>query len=304
MTGLKEIKASLNAEYNISFEEQLFDGHMGVPIFRAKQNNRKIVIKIGFGDTMAVEEVRRNIAGYKEMQQIGAENIVPGNIQIISVFDLSVIIMEDLGENFKEQSKSEKTPLLLFQNLITGLISVYTKTLSNGNRASEFLQEMKECLLRQYSRYLLPATLIDNDSVQKVQNIDLEKYATNRFCFGVWDFTPEDIFVKGSKIYYIDPPPKVTGVPIIDIACFAGVSRDVYRLPNSDEGYELLYNFAVNQIADLLEFNHEQAISLFLLGRAVQLALSSRFRIEEDIEKARNFAQKSVEFVQQIVNTV
>lgn len=244
--------------------------------------------------------MRRNIVGYREMQQVGAIDIMPGGIQILQVLGVSVVLMEDLGPTFKEQIKSEVDPLLYFRNLIIGLNNVYTKTLSKGDRGSEFIQEMKDCLVRQYSRYLSPAELINQNALEKAQSIDLKKYVADRFCFAVWDFTPEDVFVKGSKVYYIDPPPKVLGIPIIDIACFAGVSRDVYDLPASKEGYELLYDFAVKQIADFLGFNDEQAISIFFLGRAIQLALSSRFRIEENLQKAQNFAQKSVEFVEQI----
>ncbi|MCG2689987.1 hypothetical protein L6252_01775 [Candidatus Parcubacteria bacterium] len=197
-------------------------------------NNKNIVVKIGLGDSMATEEVRRNITGYKEMRRIGAESIMPRNIQIIQMLGLPVIIMEDLGVTFKEQVKSEEVPLLLFKNLASGLMDVYTKTLYSGSRSVEFMQEMKDCLLRQYSRHLLPAMLINQEALQKVRNIDLKQYVTDKFCFGVWDFTPEDVFIKGPKLYYIDPPPKILGIPIVDIACFAGVARDVYNLPASD----------------------------------------------------------------------
>ena len=110
-------------------------------------NNKNIVVKIGLGDSMATEEVRRNITGYKEMRRIGAESIMPRNIQIIQMLGLPVIIMEDLGVTFKEQVKSEEVPLLLFKNLASGLMDVYTKTLYSGSRSVEFMQEMTKIIL-------------------------------------------------------------------------------------------------------------------------------------------------------------
>lgn len=50
MIELQKIMSDLTTQHNIGFGKQLLDGHMGVPIFRAKRNDKQIVVKIGFGD--------------------------------------------------------------------------------------------------------------------------------------------------------------------------------------------------------------------------------------------------------------
>ena len=105
------------------------------------------------------------------------------------------------------------------------------------------------------------------------------------------------MFVHGEKIRYADPRPGLVGVPIIDLACFAGVSLCAYALPGAEEGYAILKAMACEFVADLLHLPRNQAERLFAFGRALQSAHSARFRVEKNPDLAREFAKESIRFL-------
>src|SRR5690606_2653353 len=99
---------------------------------------------------------------------------------------------------------------------------------------------------------------------------------------------------------YPDPKYDIRGNPIIDLACFSGVARDIMKLPASDEGYDLLFDFATGEVAGMLNLSEESAEKIFNLGRALQCAHGSRFRVESEPTRAKELASASIAFLNQL----
>ena len=113
-------------------------------------------------------------------------------------------------------------------------------------------------------------------------------------CFSNWDFTPDDVYLTSSGIKYSDPHEQVTGIPIIDLACFAGVAV-AHGLPGSDAAYGRIESFAMHRVAGILEIDEETARKLFLLGRILQCFLSARFRSKDFPEQSKQlFAEAAI----------
>lgn len=120
-------------------------------------------------------------------------------------------------------------------------------------------------------------------------------------CFSTFDFTPEDVFVAASTLKYVDPKPGQLGVPILDLACFAGVARDAHKLPGAEAGYDTLRAFALLEVADLLDIKRDQGELLFGLGRALQLGLSGFFRLESEPAVARRMIMTGQTLVRKLL---
>ena len=136
------------------------------------------------------------------MKKIGADDIMPKQLQFLDVDGYQVITMEDLGLTFKSKSQISSNPLEMFRDLIAVMKNVYQATVfteEQKGRGYEFLVEMKSYLLAQYQRYLLPSRLINKSDLKLIGKIQIEDYLYTRSCFGVWNFTPEDVFLKESK---------------------------------------------------------------------------------------------------------
>lgn len=122
----------------------------------------------------------------------------------------------------------------------------------------------------------------------------------NFSCFASFDFTPEDVFLSTDGLKYVDPKKSLLGIPIIDMACFGGVAKDAFALPGPVEGYDILKNFAINDISSLLKIDKTTAEAIFYLGRALQMALSSRFRLKTEADKSHQFFEKSCGYCRKI----
>jgi len=101
---------------------------------------------------------------------------------------------------------------------------------------------------------------------------------------------------------YADPLPNLLGIPVIDLACFAGVARDAYHLPGSRLGYMVLRKLALWEVPKIIGLGSEECARLFFFGRALQCSLSSRFRIEKDFLAAEKFYRKSKFFLGKFLN--
>jgi len=108
------------------------------------------------------------------------------------------------------------------------------------------------------------------------------RYAT----FSSWDFTPENVYLTKSGTRYVDPHTEVIGMPIIDLACFAGTARDAHNLPDSAWGYTLLKSFALIEVANLMQITAAEAEKIFRIGRILQCIMSSIVRVNTDEQHA------------------
>lgn len=292
----------LKEDYGIIFGEQLTLGNVCKSVYRGRFSGEDVVVKIGISG-LEQEEIRKNVLGYQEMISIGAKSLIPDPLKCFSVRDSSVIIMQDCGLDFWHAVQQSSRPVTLYERLAEKLKLAYRETKNNAQKAIESLEEIRTRLLEQYDKYLFPAfsESFDTQHIVDFEKQNLGKFLPQYSCFSTFDFTPEDVFLSSFGLKYADPQPGLLGIPAIDLACFAGVARDAYDLPGSKEGYEILKALAIYELPQIIGLDSVMCNKVFLLGRSLQCALSSRFRIGEDFQKAKILYRKSEFFLERFL---
>ena len=206
-----------------------------------------------------------------------------------------LIIMEYVGVDFRNRVSEEQEPVKLYSSLVNLMDPLYTQSLTgNGQESRLFLEARKEKLIG-YSK--LFGDVFSTDQLEMVEGVRIPENL-NESCFAVFDFTPDNVFIKDGKIRYIDPKDEVLGNPILELAAFAGVSRDRYLLAGSVEGHEIIRDYALNELADKLKMESQDAELVWNLGRATQCLLSARFHSEPSGRK--KFAVDSMEYMEML----
>lgn len=291
---LREVLLFVERQHDVVCGERLTLGNIVSTVFRATRGTQRLVMKIGLTE-LALQEVEKNIAGYAEMRAIGAEELLPNPlITTISYQGIPLILMEDCGPDFWHASQVAEYPVTLYEHLIGRMRSIYERTRRSTTHA-DYLEPLRLRLVEQYKAYL--PTLINKELIDRLEKLESETVTISTVCFSSFDFTPEDVFVTERGVRYLDPLPGLLGMPAIDLACFAGVARDVYSLPGGKEGYDLIYKFVESELPTLLGCGIANARQHFLFGRALQCALSARFRMERERERAVLFAKQSEAFL-------
>ncbi len=294
---LDEIKSYLSKSRCVVCGETLTLGNVVSTVFRADRAGEKLVVKIGIADR-AAQEVRMNCAGYDALRQIGAGSLAPDPLEYVEFNGIPILIMEDCGLDFWHAARVSANPAALYGRLFREMEPVHAKTRRRGD-GEAYLDSLRRRLLRQYEVHL--RNLIPPELIFELADTDLRDLVPPVLCFASFDFTPEDVFLTDKGVRFADPPSEVIGIPIVDLACFAGVARDAYGLPGSDQGYKELETLALNVLPRILELNESPARKFFTFGRALQCALSARFRLESDPARAAALAGISRSFLQKFL---
>lgn len=302
---LAEILERLKNLYGIvCSDEEIKPGHMCETIFRARKNNRAVVVKIGL-TRQAKKEVLMNKKGYDKIRKIGAVDYLPEPCEFVEIKDIPILIMGDCGENLFSLLQNSDEPNKIFDQLASELAHLYQIT-----RQDDKFQEGEKNLLNAYdvleeqfkNHLCIYEPFSSNQSSLKSLRQKLLRIPITFGCFACWDFTPEDMFLTPAGLKIIDPPEHLFGLPIVDLACFAGVSRDVYKLPGAEYGYKLLRRLAY-ETGQLLKLDKQTVNFLFNFGRALQCSLSSRYRINKEVELSKKFFHMAKKFLAKCLNS-
>ncbi len=296
---LDEIKSYLSRSRCVTCGETLTLGNLVPTVFRACRGKERLVVKIG-SSLRAAQEVRMNCAGYEAMRKIGAGNLVPGLLEYLEFRGVPILVMEDCGPDFWHAVQVAPDPVRLYTQLLWNMEPVYATTRRCGD-GEAYLNSLRDRLIRQYETHLF--SLVGVELVSELRRLPLRQLVPSTLCFSSFDFTPEDVFLTDKGVKFADPLPEVLGVPIVDLACFGGVARDAHHLPGSEEGYRQIQIFALGELPSLLELTERQAERLFAFGRALQCALSARFRLQSEPESADTLAKMSRSFLQEFMRT-
>lgn len=287
----------------VEFVSCFTTGHSGNQVVLAKDVHQQLyVLKIP-QDERSQAEVFTNLRGFRAIEENGLGRILPDVRRIGQVRDYTYLVTNYLGENFETKVKTNLTPEALFENLANKMDIVYSMSIKEDGNSFSFINRIQAMLRRNYINHLIPSKLIGPDDVMPYLEFDSTPFCTPTSCFAVFDFTPEDIYIGEDTIKYPDPKADVRGNPTIDLACFAGVSRDVYKLPGSESGYRTLEDLAIYGVSQKLRLTPAVARRLFNLGRALQLSLSARFRVNTDPTLAQTYTDESFHYLQAVVNT-
>jgi hypothetical protein len=268
-------------------------------VYKVTRGDEECVLKVGLTEE-SVAEIQKNIRGYELLRNQGLNFFIPkvyaSGIENDSIF----ILMEYCGDCFSGKIQQENSPEKLYEKLINDLLFVYSSTKTAVHKQSISLEQVQKVIVDQYKRYL--SSPFDPGEVilpQLASVLDMIKLGNCFDCFASWDFTPQNVFIPNGQVKYVDPNDQVVGIPIIDLACFAGVIHDVELLPAKEIGYELLQN-SVLSVATILEIPENKAMQIFYLGRVLQSFLSSRFRIVSNPTKALWFFNQGVKYLEKI----
>jgi hypothetical protein len=271
-------------------------------VFQVKCNDKLMVLKVAL-DTMSKKQVKDNYIGYKRMIQMGLSELVPTIYAFSYLPECAYILMDYCGENFIEIAKKASDPLVLYKRLATNLHKIYLTSLCQRSQEQNYINEIFNNIVMNYQKYLRESL----DPPGRFDNLIHEVCSSSSFgqdlrlaCFADWNFTPENVYLTETSFKYSDPNKDVIGIPIIDLACFAGVARDAYELPGSHAGYQILVELALKSVPEILQIPNDTAVNIFNASRVLQLFLSARFRIKNNFKKAEILFHKGINYLKQI----
>lgn len=250
-------------------------------------NGRQLVLKVGTTDD-AIAEVRMNKKGYENMDRCNLTFFRPEIVAYEDESTYAMMLMEYCGEDFFTQVKKVDDPVSQYSKLISGMEDVYRKSLQKGRKGKKMIIAVINKAKEQYENYIYMHLDPSRSEAEKIDRIDycIDISILKYYCFSNWDFTPEDVYLTPDGVRYSDPHEDILGIPIVDMACFAGVAM-AYNLPGAVDGYKIMKEFAINKISFMIGVDKRSASKLFSLGRLLQCLLSARFRIKTDLLKAK-----------------
>lgn len=275
---------------SLEFREQIIIGENCKTVYRARQDGRLLVIKIGFGE-IAQKEVEANWEGYINLRRIGAGDLLPNVLEYHEVQGVPCLLMEDCGVNFMDIARTASRPVECFSRLLQAMDPIYRASLS-AEAPVPAIRATRDLIVEQWTGYL--EDLVPSAFVSRFQATEFDAFRVMRSCFSTFEFKPDDLFLTDQGVKKVDPIRDNLGCPAVDLACFAGVCRDAYRLPGANSGYRLFREFAVEQLPQILGGRPVHLEAAFSLGRSLQCALSARFRRVPYHDQGRLFATRSV----------
>lgn len=303
---IETLEAEILEKEGLKEVERLGSGNSGADIIRCKSPDGERVVKIPT-DEKSLNEILSNAKGYVGMIRLGLRENLPNHLKVRMHRGTPYIVMSYLGSSFAEESSRHYTAgvgISLYQVLCDSLEKVYRKSVRRDDQGHAYLSMVEQKIIAKFENHLIPAGLSDEGYVGKLKAIKMADRAPLYNCFSPYDFTPEDVFLIGGTIVYPDPKKELRGLPQISLACFAGVARDAYNLPDSFNGYKVIERFALEAVPDIIHISNELAGYLFTFGRVLQCAISSQVRIGKEQLKAKYFAEMSMGFIDTLYSAI
>lgn len=297
---IASIIAQASKQLGLQNPKRFSGGHMGVPLFMCEGDNGvKRVAKFGISDETN-DEVRNNYHGYAEIKATGATSILPGNIMFADIDGSPFLVMDNVGMSFAESVKGGD--IAFYSQFISGIEKVYDSALHRNEKdlhATGVRQIRDEVAL--WQRKLVDADYLPNEALDPIMNVDVLSIAGSHATLMLSDFTPDNVFVQDEQVKFIDPWRQETylGTPIPGIAQFITLVADVYDLPGAAE-MKGEFEALAYRVGEKLGLTKDQVENQLRLGKAMQLALSSYVRIDENDTLAKQFALASYDAIRAI----
>ena len=283
-------------KYDLQLRHKFQLGNVCKSVFRVQDAaGNALVLKIGCNPD-GIAEIQKNITGYNKLIAMGLDFFIPRIHTCEIKAESAVLIMEDCGEDVLTQIKNSRTPALLFEQVLERIEQIYRLSKRPGNDGQTMILDVLKNINELYNDHLRkkfdPIGHLE-ENLNSLAHV-FDNIAFSFCCFSNWDFTPDDVYLTSSGIKYSDPHEQVTGIPIIDLACFAGVAM-AHGLPGSEQAYGKIESFAIHRVAGILEIDEHTARKLFFLGRILQCFLSARFRSKDFHEQSKQlFAETAI----------
>ncbi len=275
------------------------NGHMGAVIARFKRKSDEQLLIAKFNSKKStpldsINDIKNNIIGYELISKNGGCDLIPENFTWYDYHGEPIIIMRDLGNDFKKSARNISIYLKLSE-LFEVVIKKSLSRVANINNVSN-ISKQPLYFIHKY------AALLDgigtSDEIKKICSWTPEIYL-DRVSIMLLDFTPDNVFVSEDKISFIDPWGQKTylGHPAISLGQFSTLAYNVYNLPFSKEGTLLLKELAVKKCSKILCCDAVLSEKAFIIGSVLQLTLSAFVRKDNDKEKARFFIHQILDLI-------
>ncbi len=289
------------ASNDLSVIEQITSGHRCGHIYRVRNRSGQLLVLKAAEDVEGKEEIRRNLEGYKKLKILGLDYFIPYIVSSSVSEEGGHILMEDCGNDLAALLRGGQIDPSTYNSFESELLKIYAKSLRDGIDPSghiNFQIETAKNLYRDFFKAHFGSSEL-NGAVETLHSLMPQQ--TTRFCFASWDFMPGNIFFSGVGMKFADPTESVTGIPIIDLACFSGSLGDVYRYAGAKEWYENLKKFSLGPVAEMLCLSRKEAEQIYLLGRLVQTLLSLRATIQQDSANKTVFVGRTEKYIKQLL---
>lgn len=254
-------------------------GHMGCQILRFERRGQREGLVVKFApktNQSALNEVRANLFGYRQMNALGMSEFVPPNLGAIATADGEGIVMRDLGHSMKVLNGGSGSCVLLqkhFMRAIPNTLAHLTKLADSG--IPEFVNEVMAHMGR-----------FTHEGVPELSAL-LEKadWSGNwgKSALMLLDFTPDNLFVHGAGVSFIDPWMQGTylGNPAVSVGQFVTNMQRVGMREAVEVG-RMLETKCIAELPPLLGCEVSAVKRAFRLGCTLQFVLSSYVRRESD----------------------
>ncbi len=302
---MSELNVRLCSQYGLEVLDVFTLGHVceGGVLKVSTRQGQQAVLKSG-ADARSIQEIRMNIEGYENMRSIGLAEFIPETYASAVSDTEAYILMEYCGEDVLTATQKSEDPGSIYLRLKKELVRVYKESLCRlpETHGGYLLRELFRRIHSTYNLHIVPVLGPSDEMASLLESLAtiLTSAEGHTFCFSNWDFTPDDVYLTDAGLKYSDPHSEVLGIPMVDLGCFAGVARDAYRLPGSEDGYRILMELAMDT-APLLGLTKAEGKRYFYLGRVLQSFLSARFRLQNQPEKGIALFNQGKEYLSKII---
>ncbi|KKU68210.1 MAG: hypothetical protein UX89_C0006G0034 [Parcubacteria group bacterium GW2011_GWA2_47_16] len=284
---IKNIEKLLGAQNVGSYDS----GHMGCQILRFERNGQREGLVVKFApkaDQSALNEVRGNLHGYKEMKALGMSELVPSNMGELTLSDGEGVVMRDLGFSMNALNGGEAACTLLLKRLMRIIKNTVVEFPGRSleNERPMFVDEVMSHMSR-FTHQGVPellALLKQSDWTGK----------WGKSALMLLDFTPDNIFLHAEGISFMDPWMQGTylGNPAVSLGQFVA-SMQRADMADAQKVGRMFEDECVSKLPPLLGCDVLTVERSFRLGRTLQCVLSSYVRRESDKALAAIFMARA-----------
>ncbi len=263
--------------------ERILSGKRCKNVFRVRNIfDQSLVLKFA-SDEMGHEEIKSNLQGYSQIREIGLINFIPKIFEENIQKNCSYILMEDCGDSLAAQLLDTAEYCFPIAQFCKEMFDIYSRSNFSGPQGMNYISTRIKAVKHLYEDVKMH--LNGSEELKHfVQGMDMNLSAQiNFYSFSSWDFMPGNIFVNEHGIKFIDPTASVVGMPIIDLACFAGVLKDLYQRDHVEE----IRLFCHEELAKLYNLSDKNVRKIFCLGQIIQTLLHFRSISGSELENSR-----------------
>ncbi len=274
-------------------------GHTHADLYSCELHGKKLALKIG-DDARSRREVTDNLYGYRQLTKIGAKSIIPRNLEMLTLGATKIIVMEFLQHNFKREAEKRNPRICVQLTSSSRSLATLTLGMKKGIQAKA-IREIKYNLRSSYGK-LADSGVISKSDTKIIGDIREGSLVSDRCCIFMLDFTPDNVFLKGSSMTVIDPWKQTTymGSFIPSLSMFASQLFDVYKLGNKKANYGY-FESAMDYIGAKLRLKERQIEKQMYLGQSLQYALSSHALISSNRTVARRYSRISLDMLSKAI---